>query len=164
MTDLAEAPVIEHATANSVLGRWRNLYFNLWQQRSGASEMMAVYELQRSYLERSGRRIAALSLIQRSAIGAVDDDMRAAIKYATTHILNRTLVGATVIPAGGFGGAMIRSLFAGINLFQRLPYPNKITESMAEGCAWVAGYVDGNPSPEQVEAACKTMQGSLLRA
>jgi hypothetical protein len=163
MIDLAEVPVIEHATANSVLGRWRNLYYTLWQRRSDAKEMMAMYELQRGYLDRSGRRMAAITLIQRSAIGAIDDEMRAAIQYAGAHVLNRTLVGATVIPGGGFGGAMVRSLLTGLNFIQRLPFPSKVTDSMADGCAWVAGYVEGNPSPGEVEAACRAIESALLR-
>jgi hypothetical protein len=163
MSDSVEAPVIEHATSYAVLGRWRNFYFTGWHNRAGASEMMAVYELQRRYLDQSKRRIAAISVIQRSAIGALDDDMRTAIKYAATHILPRTLVGATVVPGGGFAGAMIRSIMTGLNFIQRLPFSNKITDSLLDGCAFVAPHVDGHPSADEIDKACRAIENSIKR-
>jgi hypothetical protein len=158
-----DAPLVEHSTANAILGRWRNLYVTHWKQRSDAREIMALYEKQLRYLERSGVRIASLTIIERAAIGALDDDMRAAIDFASTHVLSKVLVGATVVPASGFGGAMIRSVLTGLNLIRRLPFANKVTESVAEGCAFVAPHVSGGATAAEVEAACGSIASSPPR-
>jgi hypothetical protein len=71
-------------------------------------------------------------------------------------------VGATVIPGGGFAGSVVRSVLTGLSFLQRLPFKNRITDSLTDGCAWVAGHVEGNPSSAEIEGACRTIEGSLF--
>ena len=147
-----ERPRIDLSTPIVVVGVWRNLVITEWRMRGSAADVEATYTLQRRFIHALGRKIVTLSIVPGAVIRPLDAETRKSIDDAVLDIHPHTAAAALVLPATGFGGAIVRSILTSINFLRRFDFPNKILATVPTACAFLAPYIDGAPSPDHVEA------------
>jgi len=148
----SDKPRVDLSTPTVVGGVWRNLVITEWRARGTTADVSATYDLQRNLIRTSSRKIVSLSVVPGPVIRPLEPEMRQAIDQAVFDIHPHTAAAALVLPASGFGGAIIRSVLTSLNFLRRLDFPNKIMGTVPAACAFVAAHIDGAPTAEQVEA------------
>lgn len=160
----SDKPRVDLSTPIVVGGVWRNLVVIEWRGRGTVTDMSATYDLQRALIRKSPRKLVSLSVVPGPVIRPLDPEMRKAIDEAVFDIHPHTAAAALVLPASGFGGAIIRSVLTSLNFLRRLDFPNKIMATVPAACAFVASYIEGNPTAEQVEAIYREVLATPPRA
>jgi hypothetical protein len=143
---------IEVSTPTVVAGYWRDLYLTEWRTRATTAELVTNYDLQRAHIRRLSAKLVTFSVVPAAAIKPIDAEMRKVIDDTVVSIHPHTKAAALVLPATGFGGAIIRSILTGLNLLRRLDFPNKITSTVPAALTFVAPHVDGAPTAAELEA------------
>jgi hypothetical protein len=142
----SDKPRVDLSTPIVVGGVWRNLVITEWRGRGSAADMSATYDA----AARPDPQVAAQARQPlgrpRPVIRPLDPETRKAIDDAVFDIHPHTAAAALVLPASGFGGAIVRSVLTSINFLRRFDFPNKILATVPAACAFVAPYIDGAPS------------------
>jgi hypothetical protein len=157
-----DRPRIDLSTPIVVVGQWRNLVITEWRARGSAADVEATYALQRKCIRAVTRKIVLLSVVPGVVIRPLDPETRKVIDDAVLEIHPHTAAAALVLPASGFGGAIVRSVLTSINFLRRFDFPNKILANVPVACAFIAPYIDGAPSPEHVEAVHRDILAAPL--
>jgi hypothetical protein len=148
---MTDRPRIELSTAFVVAGTWRNLFVTEWRARASTEQLADIYRRQLALAGRTGT-IVTLSVVPGSAVQPIGAEMRRTIEEATRDLEPKTRAAALALLAGGFGGAIIRSVLTSIGLVRRSAHPSKITATVEAAIGFVAGQVDGAPAPAEVAA------------
>lgn len=159
----SDQPQIELSTEIVVAGVWRNLVIAEWRAQGRSADVAAVYDLQRALIRKHRAKIVTFTVVPGAVIRPPDPAMRKAIDDAVFDIHPHTAAAAMVLPAGGFGGAIVRSILISLNFLRRLDFPNKIYAAAPDACAMLAPYVDGNPTAAAVEAVYREMLATPAR-
>lgn len=157
-----ERPQLERSTAVVVAGTWRNLHISEWRTRSTTEQLQAIYAAQAALARRCGK-VVTLSIVPGNVVQPIGAEMRAAIESASRDLQPITRAGALVLLAGGFGGAIIRSLLTSLNLIRRPQFPSKITATVEAACSFLAEHVDGAPSPADLLAVHRELVAAPIR-
>ena len=92
-------------------------------------------------LQRTNGQIVALSVVHPVAMGPVDAEGRAELAEQNRSLHPRSKAGALVILAGGFSGAIVRSISTGLNLLSPPGHPNKVFDAVEPAAEFLAPYV-----------------------
>jgi hypothetical protein len=158
----SDRPQVELSSAVVVAGQWRNLHISEWRARSTTEQLQAIYTRQADIARRHGK-VVTLSVVPGNVVQPIGAEMRATIEAADRELQSKIRAGALVLLAGGFGGAIIRSLMTSLNLLRRSEYPNKITATVEAACTFLAEYVDGKPSPAELIAIHQEIVAAPIR-
>lgn len=159
----SDTPRVELSTSTVVSGIWRDLVVTEWRQQGSAAEVAATYDLQRAHIRRLSAKISTLAVVPGAVIKPIDPAMRLAIDEAARTIHPHTRASVLVLPASGFGGAIVRSVLTSLNFIRRLDFPNKITSTVPLACMFVAPHIDGAPTPADVEAVYREIAAAAVR-
>jgi hypothetical protein len=148
-----DALQIQVSTDTVVAGHWRNLFLTEWRARATAADLAANYELQVALIRRlPPRAFVSFAVVPGAVIRPVDPELRKVIDSAVPTIHPHTRATALVLPAGGFAGAIIRSVLTSLNFIRRLDFPNKIFATVPSALGFLAQHVDGAPTLAELEA------------
>lgn len=148
---MEDRPRIELSTSVAVAGHWRNLHVTEWRTRATTEQLADIYKRQLDLARRTGT-IVTLSIVPGSAVQPIGAEMRGTIEDATRELGPKTRAAALALLAGGFGGAIIRSVLTSISLVRRYHYPSKITGTVEAAIAFVTEHIEGAPSLVEVTA------------
>lgn len=157
-----DRPQVDLSTAVVVVGHWRNLHVSEWRARSTTEQLSAIYTHQAELARRVGK-VVTLSVVPGGAVQPIGVEMRQVIEAANRDLQPLTRAGALVLLAGGFGGAIIRSLMISLSRIRRSEFPNKITATVEAACVFLAEYVDGAPTPAEIAAVHREIVAAPIR-
>lgn len=143
--------------------RWRDLVITEWRERGSAADVKAAYDLQRRYIRETRTKLVTLTIVPGSVIRPLDTEMRKSLDEAVLEIHPHTRAAALVLPATGFGGAIVRSVLTSLNFLRRLDFPYKILATVPAACAYLAPHIDGAPTAAAVEAVHNDLQAATPR-
>jgi hypothetical protein len=159
-----DALQIQVSTDTVVAGHWRNLFLTEWRARATAADLAANYELQVALIRRlPPRAFVSFAVVPGAVIRPVDPELRKVIDSAVPTIHPHTRATALVLPAGGFAGAIIRSLLTSLNLVRRSEFPSKITGTVEAACSFLAEHVDGAPTPAEIAEIYREIVATPIR-
>jgi hypothetical protein len=124
------------ADGRQALAVCRNVFVNVLRQVPTCESVDELRRVSRQMQETHGEKFGTLSVLEPMAIAQVPDEVRNALE-AYAHEF-KPLASAIVIEGGGFRGAAVRIIVAGIYLFKSNPYPHKICGTPLEGATWLA--------------------------
>ena len=136
-----EDPRIALHTDKQVVATWREVIFEVWLARGVERDIRACTEAVGKILSHTEGRIVGFTAVHPQAIGPVDGATRAALADHTKQHNERSRAGALVLLAGGFSGAMIRSIATGLNILSPPKHPTKVFDSIERACPWVVAHV-----------------------
>lgn len=151
----SDKPRVDLSTSIVVAGVWRNLAVAEWRAQGRTVDVAAIYDLQRALIRKHAGKIVTLTIVPGAVIRPPDPAMRKAIDDAVFDIHPHTAAAAMILPAGGFGGAIVRSILTSLNFLRRLDFPNKIFAAAPDACSFLAPFVDGAPTGAAIDAAVR---------
>jgi hypothetical protein len=93
-------------------------------------------QVSRQMQQSHGEQFGSLSVLEPMAVANASDEVRKASE-AYAHEF-KTIGSAIVIEGGGFRGAALRIIIAGMYLLKSSRYPHKICSTPLEGATWLA--------------------------
>ena len=84
-------------------------------------------------------------------------------KYADLALRNahRQFARVSIVQATGFGGATIRAVLTSLQRFQRLPFPQHVTDDPSAALRWLMARMPVDPARPSVEEAVQFFQSTL---
>ena len=98
---------------------------------------------------------------EKGALNPPSDAVRK--KYADMALRNapRQFARVSIVQATGFGGATIRAVLTSLQRFQRLPFPQHVTDDPSAGLRWLMARMPVDPARPSVEEAVQFFQTTL---
>jgi hypothetical protein len=113
-----------------------NVFVNVLRQAPTIDSIDELRRVSRQMQQSHGEQFGSLSVLEPWAVANVPDEVRKASE-AYAHEF-KPLASAIVIEGGGFRGAALRLIVAGMYLLKSSRYPHKICATPLEGATWLA--------------------------
>jgi hypothetical protein len=138
-----------------------NVFVNVLRLVPTVQSIDELRRVSRQMQDKHGeQRFASLSVLEPMAVAGVADDVRKA-SQAYAHEF-KPLGSAIVIEGGGFRGAALRTIIAGIYLFMTKSYPHKICGTPLEGASWLAPRLPaGSPGTDDLVQVVASARAAL---
>jgi hypothetical protein len=152
------------ATPDHLVGTWHDVAVTVWR---GETTLEGIRATERSYHElrlRYPGGVHALTVIEEGAPlpgPELRRELTAVLERST-----RTVLSAVVYEGKGFRAASVRGVVTGLAALRRLPYPQKIFESVADAARWfdAMAKTKSRPAAAALERALEDARRQICEA
>jgi hypothetical protein len=117
------------------------VYLEYWRGEAQAADFKQQWELQQTHAMRVPEKSIYLSYVMNTKFKAPDKESRQLLADRVAELGPKMLASAIVMPQKGFGGAMVRSIVAGLNMMIKQPVPTEIFADLPKTYHWLAQFM-----------------------
>jgi len=128
-----------------------DVVFNLYVDTPSCEDLDELSAVQRSLVERTGRRVGVLSLVE-PGLGLPSQEVRKHASELNKEVESVVAVSATVIMGAGFWMSAALSLVNTVLLIGSSTRPNRIYRDLEPGVTWIVDHIEGADVPSVIGA------------
>ncbi|MBN8610459.1 MAG: hypothetical protein J0L92_07745 [Deltaproteobacteria bacterium] len=154
-SDFAELERGAAAVYGDVSGVWAMILFG----RPTKPDMLLARPALAAMSKRAPRGFATLTWVLPEAGLSMDEDARKAAAGVTSEFGAAIRAQATLIELGGFQGATVRAIVAGLDMMSRSSCPKRTFGNLAPALEWCVTHREDPSVTPAVDAMCRTLEG-----